>query len=159
MRKQGKPPVEEGKKALLLDKYKKEYLLVWDVIDEEDNQSYEAIKVINPTEQSIKELLIDYYNLKCQQEIITGMVFEEHPVWLSQENQLNYQAAWDFAKDAEEMTPLKIKLGTDFQPIYRTFTTKADLQIFISAVHYHIQNTLEKYWEIKDSINWDEYVL
>lgn len=158
MRRQGTPPVPEGKKALLLDEYKKEYLIVWDVVDG-DEPSYEAIKVLNPTPASIKALIIEYYNERCREEILRGLTFEDNLVWLSQENQLNYRASWDFAKDVQEYIPIKVKLGTDEEPVYRVFETKEDFEIFISAVHYHIQGTIQKYWDLKDSVNWDEYVI
>lgn len=157
-RNQGIPPTPEDKNILELDPYRKEYLIVWD-IEEGDNPSYLAKKVHNPTNENIWQQIFDYYNTQCQEEILTGMTFEDKKVWLSVENQLNYQRNWEFAKEQETYVPVKVKLGTDKEPFYREFTTLADLQIFVSAVHYHIQNTIQKYWEIKDSIDWTKYEL
>lgn len=108
----------------------------------------------------IKNLIINYYNSLCDKEILSGFTYEDVPVWLSTENQTNFKAAYDLAvqMQGENGTlPLKFKFGTDKEPVYRVFDNLPELtQFYTSAIGY-IRSTLEKYWDIKDEINWSKY--
>lgn len=113
-----------------------------------------------PTFDKIKSAIINYYNELCDKEITEGFRFENNLVWLNMENQQNYKAAFDLAMMAKGQNgtlPLTFKFGTETESVYRTFKDLEDLQNFyISAVRY-IQETLAKYWKIKDSIDWNTY--
>lgn len=154
----------QGKYFICLDHYKNEYLLVWDIDNDAENPHYMA-KKLNKTLSltEIKKFIISYYNTACDAEILNGLKFEGETVWLSTENQFNYKAAFDFAFQTVvtggEYTPVTVKLGEDEAPVYKTFETFEDLQVFITMCFSHIQQTLDKYWQLKDSIDWSKYDL
>lgn len=111
-----------------------------------------------PSLDEMKALIISHYNRLCDEEILGGFRFESVPVWLSAENQFNYKAAFDLAvQTAGKNLPLTFKFGTNTTPVYRKFETLDDLQgFFLKAIAY-INETLLKYWKLKDSVNWKEY--
>ena len=114
-----------------------------------------------PTLEEIKKVILNYYNDKCNQEILSGLTYEGSLVWLSSENQFNYKAAFDFAfqtvASGGEFIPVTVKLGEEDTPVYKTFSDITELQEFITSCLTHTQNTLSKYWEIKDNIDWSKY--
>lgn len=111
-----------------------------------------------PTIDEVKALIISYYNKLCDEEIVSGFQYEDTPVWLSTENQFNYKAALDLAVQTQGATlPIKFKFGNDAAPVYREFTTLDELKAFyVSAIGY-VNEVLQKYWEIKDNIDWKRY--
>lgn len=154
----------QGKYFICLDPYKKEYLLIWDINNDEGNPYYMTEKFNRSlTLAEIKKFIISYFNASCDNEILQGLKYEDETVWLSSENQFNYKAAFDLAFQTiiagGEFFPVTVKLGEDDAPVYKTFTDFQEFQVFITACFSHIQNTLDKYWKIKDAIDWDKYVL
>lgn len=133
-------------------------------IKEEENSHWEFEEVLfnkKPELSEIKTLIIDYYNKLCDYEISSGFVYEDMPVWLSTENQMNYKAAYDIQVQTNGVTlkerPLKFKFGTNDNPQYKVFDNLENLSDFYLNALYYIQTTLEKYWDIKDEINWSKY--
>lgn len=128
--------------------------------NEEKQEFQEEIVFNKPSFQEVKEIITKYYNSLCDEAILSGFRFEGNVVWLNMENQQNYKAAFDLAimtKGQGGTLPVTFKFGTETEPVYRKFETLEDLQNFyISAVKY-IQETLAKYWKIKDSIDWSVY--
>lgn len=111
-----------------------------------------------PTLEEIKTLITDYYNKCCDKEILNGFTYENLPVWLSQENQFNYKSAFDLAKQTNSSNlPVKFKFGTDIEPQYFVFETLEKLEDFYIKMNQFTHSTLEKYWELKDSIDWELY--
>ena len=114
-----------------------------------------------PSISEVKDVIVKYYNDLCDEEIRSGLMFEGNQVWLSTENQFNYKSAFDFAfqtvASGGDFIPVTVKLGTDEEPVYRTFEDIAELQAFITTCFAHIQGTLAKYWAIKDSTDFTKY--
>ncbi len=137
------------------------YLLRWDIKKEDDEvYTYEECTLKNPTITDIKNLLIDYYNMKCDLEIVQGFYYEGNQVWLTTENIFNYKASWDLAFQTNGANlPSTFKFGSNDKPIYRVFETVPDLQDFYVKSITYIENVLKKYWVIKDGIEWDKYKL
>lgn len=76
-------------------------------------------------------------------------------MWLSQENQYNYKAAYDLAFQTDGKTlPVTFKFGTDESPVYHTFDELAD---FYTKAVKHIQEMLENGWKNKDTIDLSKY--
>lgn len=157
----------QGSRIICLDSYKSEYLVVLDVIPNptDEDRCEVIIKRYNykPVLSELQTLIIDYYNALCDLEIEQGLTFQDKKVWLTSENQFNYKAAADFAfqnvMTGGEYIPVTVKLGENFSPTYLTFDTYQELQVFILACFSHIQQTLDKYWQLKDSIDWSKYDL
>ena len=136
------------------------YLLRWDIKEEGEVFTYEECTLKNPTINEIKDLIIDFYNKKCDQEIIQGFYFEGHEVWLTTENQFNYKSAWGLAFQTNGANlPSTFKFGTNEKPIYRVFETVSDLQDFYVQSITYIENVLKKYWLIIDGIEWNKYII
>ena len=109
-----------------------------------------------PSLSEIKEIITEYYNQKINEEILNGFVWNNIKIWLTSENQFNYKAAYDLAFQTNGQTlPITFKFGDNETPIYYEFKTLEELSNFyISSIKY-IQNTLEKGWQKKDSIDWN----
>lgn len=112
----------------------------------------------SPTVDEIKTLITDHYNKCCDVEILSGFVYKETPIWLSSENQFNYKSAFDLAKQTNSSNlPVKFKFGSDIEPQYFVFETLETLEDFYIKMNLFTNNTLNKYWELKDSIDWGLY--
>jgi hypothetical protein len=53
--------------------------------------------------------------------------------------------------------PVTFKFGTYEEPVYREFTSVADLSDFYTKAMQHIQTVLADGWEQKDSFNVNLY--
>lgn len=111
-----------------------------------------------PTLSEIKNVIINYYNEKINEEILCGFKWRGMKVWLSSENQFNYKVAYDLAIQTNGLTlPMIFKFGDNENVIYYEFKNIEDLKDFFISTTNYIQNTLKKGWEKKDNINWDIY--
>ena len=138
----------------------------WDfepVVDEEHHNveltSFKEYQLDHkPTIEEVKQVILDWYNSKIDEEIVSGFSYNGMPVWLSSENQFNYKAAYDLAIQTNGATlPVTFKFGTNYDPVYKTFTTKEELMDFyISALSY-VTEVLNRGWIEKDSFDWSPY--
>ena len=105
-----------------------------------------------PTADEVRTLFVELVNEKVQQSILTGFTYEDHPVWLSTENQLNFRSA--------PTVPVRFKLGEeeDGSPVYHTFTTQKELTAFNKAVADHIAACLNDGWTRKDAFDVGPYL-
>ena len=111
-----------------------------------------------PTMDEIKKVVVEYYNQKIDERIISGLVWKNMKVWLSSENQFNYKAAYDLAVQTNGKTlPMIFKFGDDKNSVYYEFETVEDLTDFYMSSINHIQNELKKGWEMKDNIDWSNF--
>lgn len=149
--------------VLHINPVKNIWQIAFDVKEVEENKfeylTYEFR--YKPTLDEIKTLIIDYYNKLCDYEITSGFIYEGMSVWLSTENQMNYKAAYDVQVQSNGVTlkerPLKFKFGTNDNPQYKVFDNLEELTDFYLNALYYIQSTLNKYWDIKDNIDWSKY--
>ena len=119
---------------------------------------YETWLSGKPTLKQIKEIVINAINKDVDDEILSGFVWKDMPVWLSTENQFNYKAAYDLAVMSQgKSLPVLFKFGTTENPIYHTFETLEDISDFYLSAMAYISKTLEDGWIMKDSIDWSEY--
>lgn len=105
-----------------------------------------------PTADEVRALFVELVNEKVQQSILTGFTYEDHPVWLSTENQLNFRSA--------PTVPVRFKLGEeeDGSPVYHTFTTQKELTAFNKAVADYIAACLNEGWTEKDAFDMEPYL-
>lgn len=125
-------------------------------------QMYYKKQVPSPTLEQLKADVIAGVDALTDEKILSGFVWEGKPVWLSQEKQFNFKAAYDLAVQTSGMSlPVKFKLGetADGEPVYHTFGTLEEIQSFyLDAIRY-IQQCLNEGWEKKDGIDWSKYQL
>lgn len=100
--------------------------------------------------EMVKSAIIADINEKVKANIIGGFVWNEKPVWLSEENQMNF---------AQGVVPVTFKIGeqADGTPIYQEFATKTELKNFVEACVAWKQQCLTDGWAEKDGIDWAPY--
>lgn len=141
---------------------KNKWRIRWDVQTDSDGvTSYmeEEFKH-RPSDEEIRAAVIGWHNDQTDEAILSGFSYEDTPVWLSQENQFNYKAAYDLAVQTDGATlPVTFKFGTDDTPVYRAFSTIEDLKDFYTKAMQYIQETLAEGWTKKDAFNVEDYHL
>jgi len=122
-----------------------------------DGKLYEWHEIYLPKTQNanisldiVKTAILNDINKRVKTAIISGFVWNEKPVWLSEENQLNFSQA---------VVPATLKIGEqeDGTPIYETFDTKTDLKAFNEACTLWKQQCLSEGYSEKDAIDWTPY--
>lgn len=139
---------------------KNKWRVRWDVQERDDGSVdyMEAELTHKPTDEEITSLVRTWYNEQTDVAILSGFSYENAPVWLSQENQYNYKAAYDLAVQTDGKTlPVTFKFGTDEMPVYRTFDTLDELADFYTKMVAYIQNTLADGWKKKDALDLSKY--
>lgn len=117
----------------------------------------ETFKYI-PSLSTIKTHILNHYNKKIDNAILSGMSWNGMRVWLSSENQFNYKAAYDIAVQTSGANlPIVFKLGCTEESIYYEFKTLEELSDFYFSTMNYIQETLKRGWETKDGIDWNLY--
>jgi hypothetical protein len=103
-----------------------------------------------PNFDQAKQAVIADINERITAQIVGGMTFEDKPVWLSIENQINFTTA---------SAPCRLKIGeeADGTPVYHEFGTKADLKAFNDACLAWKNECLEAGRAEKESIDWEPY--
>lgn len=98
----------------------------------------------------VKDAIIQDINRHVKEAIISGFTYEGSPVWLSEENQLNFSQA---------AIPATLKIGEqqDGTPIYKTFSDAAELKAFNDACSLWRQECLSAGYTTKDGIDWTPY--
>ena len=118
---------------------------------------YEWYEVYLPKNQlsqltlaDVKSAVIADIDERIKAQIIGGMVWNDKPVWLSIENQLNFTNA---------VAPVTLKIGEqeDGTAIYEDFENSEQLTDFRTACNNHKQNALTAGWTEKDGIDWTPY--
>lgn len=102
------------------------------------------------TLEQVKQAVFEDINSRVKTAIISGFTYEGNPVWLSQENQLNFSQA---------VVPATLKIGeqTDGTPIYKIFSDAAGLKAFRDACSLWRQQCLAEGYNEKDGIDWSPY--
>lgn len=131
----------------------------WDVItDEEGNTSFMEEELTHrPSGDEIKSIISGWISENTREKIISGFQYEGVPVWLSQENQANYQRTYLKATLCQDTLPVTFKFGTDDEPVYRSFESLAELEAFFRAFSDFISQTQQEGWDARDSIDLGLY--
>ena len=103
-----------------------------------------------PTLEQVKAAVITDINARVKTAIISGFTYEGNPVWLSEENQLNFSQA---------VVPATLKIGEqqDGTPIYKTFSDAAELKAFNEACALWRQQCLTEGYQKKDGMDLAPY--
>ena len=118
---------------------------------------YEWLEVYLPKKQlsqltfsDVKTAIIADIDERVKAQIVSGMTWNDKPVWYSIENQLNFTNA---------TAPVTLKIGEqeDGTPVYEDFDTADQLAAFCIACNAHKQNALTAGWAEKDGIDWAPY--
>lgn len=155
----------DTEKNIMISNPAKGSYMMWYDIQEEENEATNVLEYSymehrfdsKPSLNDIKKVIIDYYNGECDKEILSGLQYENYLVWLSQENQINYQRQYVLAVNNGSNLPIVVKVGDDDSPQNISFTTVEDFEDFFNEVNNHIEDTLSKYRTIKDNIDWTKY--
>ena len=103
-----------------------------------------------PSFEQVKAAILNDIDERVKAQIIGGLTWNDKPMWLSVENQLNFSQA---------VVPATLKIGeqADGTPIYETFETKTALKAFNEACTQWKQQCLAEGWSEKDNFDWTPY--
>lgn len=124
------------------------------VVDDNDKAEWYEIpfykKQGKPSFEQAKAAIIADINERITNKIVGGMTFEDKPVWLSIENQINFSQA---------TAPTRLKIGeeADGTPVYHEFDTKASLKAFVDACLAWKNECLDAGRAEKEGIDWTPY--
>lgn len=111
-----------------------------------------------PSFGQLKNFILSEMNKRVDENILSGFVWRDMPVWLSTENQFNYKAAYDLAVQTNGASlPTVFKFGDTENPIYHKFDTLEELQDFYIKAMTYINEQLAIGWAKKDAIDWSLY--
>ena len=116
-------------------------------------------QVGKPSFKMVKDAILDDINSQTDYKIVSGLVWNDKPVWLSTENQFNFAEGERKAKDNPSILPVTYKIGQDAEgnPVYHTFTTVEEITGFYDTCFAYINQCLNEGWQRKDSIDWEPY--
>lgn len=113
-----------------------------------------------PAVDEVKAMIVSQINTETDRKILSGFMWQGIQVWLSQENQMNFKAAYDLSvQTAGAILPIKFKLGeeSDGKPIYHIFSEMDEFRDFYTKALTYINKMLTDGWEEKDSIDMTVY--
>lgn len=126
--------------------------------DGDNGYNYYKTYDYKPTLSEVKSDIIAQINANTDEIILSGFSWEGKLVWLSKENQINYQAVVNIAGTSAGLNlPVTFKFGTDDEPQYHTFELLDDLYKFHTAMWNHITQAIAAGWAEKDAIDWSVY--
>jgi hypothetical protein len=106
-----------------------------------------------PSKEDLKAFVEQYYNTCIEDEIINGFKYEYNPVYLSLENQLNYQSIYNRILRGKMTYPVELKFGD----AYVSFENESQFEKFYLAMREYIDVTVEKGWKLKRSFDYEKY--
>lgn len=113
-----------------------------------------------PSPSEVRQIILDQINANTDEKILTGFVWNDVRVYLSQENQSNFKAAYDLNVQTNGgLLPMKFKLGEDEDgnAVYHTFTDMEEFGSFYMSAVAHINQCLNEGWQEKDSLDMSPY--
>jgi hypothetical protein len=145
-----------------LGKWKLRILFTTETVKEgeEERERVTYIEFDYNHKPSLEEFKTDVYeclNQQTQEAIIGGFQWEGMDVWLSEDNQRNYERAYLLAKDNAEALPYPCKFEKDGKEEIYSFTTLEDLAAFVNAFHQHITARVTEGWQAKQEFDFSDY--
>lgn len=152
----GSPKRQDGLYKIGRNKWELIYGFGKDNESDETGWNYRQRFNYSPAIDEIRTIIESQINADTEAKILSNFVWNGKSVYLSQENQMNFKAAYDLAVQTNGATlPIKFKLGEDENgPTYHTFTRIEPFSDFILKVFTFINKTLNEGWKEKDSINY-----
>lgn len=134
------------------------WMVLWDSNQEGDSISHMAeVFTHKPTIEEVKAVILDWYSKQVDQKILSDFTWNNIPVWLSIENQLNYKTAYDLAVETNGQKLPTFKFGTVENPVYHKFESLEELKDFYIKYTTYVNDTITWGWELKDGIDWSVY--
>ena len=139
----------------------KNVLLIFGYGEDSELGGYNWRKNYNhvPTLEELKTDIHNLINEETDMKIATGYKWNDVPVYLSMENQINFKVAYDLCVQMGAILggALKFKLTEDEngEPIYYTFTSVEELSKFYTGAVTFINETLNEGWAKKDGVDRD----
>lgn len=120
--------------------------------DDGNGYNYRHVFTHKPSLQECKDVIVGMIRERVQNTILSGLKYKGSMVWLSAENQRNYDA---YASLGE--VPVTVKLGTDDEPVFYTFEDADELKEFYALTVRHIRDAIAEGWREIQAIDWSEY--
>lgn len=112
----------------------------------------------NPSIDEIKSFVNNRINKQTENKILSGLTYNGKIVWLSMENQQNYEADYILATKTDgKNLPIVIKIGDNSSYEYITFHDIDEYTEFYLKVVSHIRQCIQEGWANKDAIDWTLY--
>jgi hypothetical protein len=130
----------------------------WEIIfgfwkDHEDDENGFNLRQRYTKEPTNAEIINDIFealNKMCDEKILSGHTFKGMPVWLSKENQDNYETAHNIARDTGGASlPETFKFGGDYDFILYEFKTLEDIDDFYMGCYRFVKECLAECWRYK----------
>lgn len=129
-----------------------------------------ADNIFGMTFDGLKDLVLGDINDSVDEKILSGFQWTvlhgddagtTANVWLSKENQNNFKAKHDAAKEYPQLVswPMKYKIGEkeDKTPVYEYFQNIEELaQFYLGGISY-IEQCYNEGWAKKDAVDWTPY--
>jgi len=158
----GSPKRQDGLYKVGRNKYELIYGFGKDREDDEIGWNYRHRFDHRPTLDEIREVIVAQINADTDAKILSQFTWDGKRVWLSQENQMNFKAAYDIAvQTGGAALPVKFKLGEDSKgaPVYHTFTDLDTFTDFYTKAVAHVVGCLNDGWQEKDSVDYDRLLI
>ena len=103
-----------------------------------------------PDFKRARQAILEDINDQTREKIISGFVWNDNPVWLSVENQLNF---------AQGVAPVTFKIGetAEGEPVYHEFATDKELAAFWKECAQWRQQCLDEGNRRKESFDFTPY--
>lgn len=139
---------EQPNNALLVNSEREVVLLYGQGEDELGKFRWQRDYDHVPTSAELRSDIEALVNALTEEKIRTGMRYEGKPIWLSEENQMNFRGL-------VPPMPFRYKVGENENgdPVYMEFYDENNLAAFCRAMSEHIYGCLQKGWEEKDGID------
>jgi len=136
------------------------YIISWG-LKEIGNDTYEWKYFIidkKPSVGYIKNTITGYVNEMTKKLIENGFYWNKMNIKLTLENQIDYKLLFDTTMllDGSNL-PEKIKFKVNGENIYYEIESIEEFKDFIIKMNNHIRNCVKTGYDIKESINYDEY--
>lgn len=142
------------------------YVISWGLEKMNDNPEDDTYKwnyfILDhkPAIPEIKDIINNYINEKIKKSIEENYYWNNMRIKLSLENQIDYKLLFDTTILQEGANlPEKLKFKINGENIYYEIESIDEFKDFIINMNNHIRNCVKIGYNMKESINYEEYVI
>ncbi len=129
------------------------FILFYGLYTDESGSTYEYRQTFDhkPTWDEVRRVILDTIDCETRQKILNGFIYNGKRVWLSDENQRNY----DIIERKGTVYPMKIKLNeaADGTAVYHIFESAEEFATFNNAASAYIIDTWQAGRKEKESLD------